>query len=135
MCQVAEKIKFCTCLENEAGSLKDYWALHRFNGSLENRLLGTPMLPTSIPGSIDLLNRKRLLCRVNEPDAFDCDLHPQEMDRLELHFSCPDQSGTGYIAYGFEYRGGRWVEHEYDFFDWKIKHEEEAWGGLDAAAR
>lgn len=129
MCQVLDKIKFCTCSE-PVEELENYWVLHRWVKDKYEYILGLPVMPYSIENpAVDLLNRDTLLKRFNEPDAFDIELQPKPKDRLQLTFKCDDSMG-GYITYGFAWKNGRWIEEEYDYFDWHNSFDEVQYGKL-----
>lgn len=44
MCQVSDKIKFCTCGAEETAELKNYWVLHR-PAELDFEIMGLPIMP------------------------------------------------------------------------------------------
>jgi hypothetical protein len=129
MCKVSEKIKFCSC-SSPLDKLKHYWVLHRFVAGKHEIVVGQPIFSAEIEESIDNLNKEVLLHRMNEPDAFDVDLGPKPKDRLLISLRCGDDA-YGYIHYGFRYsKNGKWVEEQYDTFEWMWRHEEAQFGKL-----
>ena len=54
------------------------------------------MLPVFIDPLIDLQNREIITNRLNEPDAFDLDLDPNEKDILELCFTIKGPQSLSY---------------------------------------
>ena len=78
---------------------------------------------------IELYNRDLLLKLVNIPATFDIEINPNPKDRLELSFSV----GTERLAYGFEYKYGRWELEEYDVFKWMAHHNDHLSGKIKNA--
>jgi hypothetical protein len=133
MCLVSGKIKFCTCSKDSKKNLRHYWVFHRFIKGKDHMVLGEPVMPYTFDNKeFDLSNRKLLLRRINEPDAFDVELRPKSGDRLQLSFFCKKNS-PGYIHYGFSFRKGKWVEETYDVFGWMEHHEESETGKIESA--
>ena len=133
MCQVSDKIKFCICNVKDINDLLHYWVFHSYNEDLDLMVMGQPIMPAQIDEETDMINKKALLKRVNERDAFDVELYPKEKDRLQLSFTCFELSDNGMIHYGFEFRNGRWEEEDYELFDWMMKHEERDFGEISPA--
>ncbi|GAA4334961.1 hypothetical protein GCM10023184_29430 [Flaviaesturariibacter amylovorans] len=125
MCQVSDKIKFCTCSNLEdINELDNYWVFHTYVKGKNVELVGEPLAPPSLITFDDAHNRRVLLERVNDPGAFDIPLHPKERDRLQVSFSVPEGGYKGILTYGFRSRKGKWVECEYESFDWYRRHDE-----------
>ena len=53
-------------------------------------------------------------------------------DLLQLSFAC-DTDSFSRLNYGFEYKGGKWIEVEYDAFAWMEHHEEQVSGEIKGA--
>lgn len=132
MCRVSEKIKFCTCSAPSIDSLKHYWVFYRKVKGKDIMVMGEPMSPYPINIADDQHNRNLLKLRVNEPDAFDIDLQPKTGDRLQVSFQCAN-AVEGYLHYGFKFEKGKWIEKEFDYFDWMTHHEEDKFGKLNPA--
>jgi hypothetical protein len=94
--------------------------------------MGETMLPFFIDPNTDFKNRENLIQRLNEPDVFDVDLHPQNKDRLQVSFSCPSATYNR-LTYGFVFKKGKWFPEEYDCLEWQWKHIEEHFGKMKNA--
>lgn len=130
MCKISDKLKLCTCAE-DIDEVAHTWSLYRYIKGREVLMIGEVVMPHFIDDKVDKLNKKALLELVNRPNIFDKPIELKSKDRLVLSFDCSALEGKeeapsyeSRIAYGFEYKSGVWIEKEYDFFDWKRKHEE-----------
>lgn len=106
MCNLSDKIKFCTC-SKDLSKEKHTWSFHRSINPYEMCLGIT--LGMSLDRKTFYENRAVLLLRLNEPHAFDVDLSPQENDYLLLAFTYNEKRGKECL--GFVFKNGRWVEH------------------------
>lgn len=127
MCEVSDKIKFCTCKAKSTERLKNYWVFSRFVEEDDFLLNGLILQPPFVDERMVEMNTAALLKRLNEPDAFDIDLSPKDNDRLLIVLTCKEHF-SGEAFHGFEYKEGKWVVCEYDTFEWDFKHREEKFG-------
>ncbi|GAA4334965.1 hypothetical protein [Flaviaesturariibacter amylovorans] len=138
MCRVSNQIKFCTCAKpDELAQLKSYWVFHSFDQDKGIHMMGRPLFPASIDLKDDAANKKILLVRINEPDAFDMPLSPKERDALIIVFEVPRQKGEymdhgSFVRYQFQFKAGKWVTHHYKYFEVECTHNEEKWGKVVA---
>ena len=59
----------------------------------------------------------KLLKMLNSGNCFDIELHHQEEDILELHFTInSDTYDSDYLAYAFVFKNYKWKETDYDLF-------------------
>lgn len=122
MCQVSDKIKFCTCDPDHIDFEGNHWI---FKTSREYdfgmTVIGTYMLPAIGDYMMTQHNKAAVSSRVNDPDAFDVDLHPQEGDRLLVVVVCHEHfDGAQHLE--FEYENGRWESCVYYPFGWSHIH-------------
>lgn len=75
-------------------------------------------------------NRDLLINRLNEPDAFDIDLKPQERDYLLLNFVCGDDETP--VQFGFIYSNNRWEVETTMLFFWEIESLKETMGCFES---
>lgn len=129
MCEISDKIKFCTCKAKSTERLKNYWVFHQYEEGRFDGIMGSCDPPMLMDEQMVQYNEETLLKRVNETDAFDVDLQPKSKDRLEIVLTCNEHFG-GDLHIGFEYKKGQWVACEYDLFEWTWKHTEDAFGKL-----
>jgi len=121
MCRVSNKIKFCTCKDGSLDRLKHYWIFHKYDKEWQVDVLGSMVEPFKLDAETNLYNEETLLKRVNEADAFDIDLHPEDKDRLEITISCSEKKDE-FLTYGFCFENGQWKPKEYDPFEWQWSH-------------
>ena len=129
MCEVSNKIKFCTCKAKSTERLKNYWVFHKYHKDRFDGIMGSCNLPLMVDENMVQYNEATILKRVNEADAFDVDLKPKNKDRLEIVLTCNEHFG-GDLHIGFEFKKGQWVPCEYNVFEWTWKHTEDAFGKL-----
>ena len=86
------------------------------------------MMPPFIDYKLEIYNRKLLLKRVNEVDAFDIDLHPKSKDRLQLTFTC--EMFYSPLNYGYSFNKGKWIEEEFHYLEWMWHHEKAEFGKI-----
>lgn len=135
MCKLRETLKLCTCDVPSVSALEHYWVLYRFDKAKDDMVIGRVMLPDRLAAEVEEYNRRLLLARLQEEDAFDVDLHPEEGDRLAITFACSEANASGRlvkktITYGYARTGGRWVEEPYDPLSWQWHHDRERFGEL-----
>ena len=125
MCEISDKIKFCTC-SSDVENLKHYWVLHRKSAKLDEMqfCVGTYMLPNEKAMAFLEINTTTLENRLNEEDAFDVDLELKNKDILEVVINNSSKNYEDRITYAFEYKKGKWKSIEYDFFELKNEFEE-----------
>jgi hypothetical protein len=138
MCKLSEKLKLCTCNARSVAALKHYWVLFRFDATKNRMVRGRVSLPDRLDAKVEAYNRRLLLARLQEADAFDVDLHPEEGDRLAITFQCSEAGASGrratkIITYGYAHKGGRWVEERYNPLSWQWHHDRERFGALRQA--
>jgi hypothetical protein len=119
MCTVSNHLKLCTCGELPE-EVKHYWALFRYVEGKEEVIMGSPIMPADIHPETNQLNRELLLRLLNEVNAFDKPIYPQEKDRLLISFDVDDVSR---LNYGFTYHENKWQQLPYDYFDWHTRHD------------
>ena len=129
MCKVGDKIRFCTC-STDAENKKAYWTFYKHQDDLAISVDGDLIMPLLLDPEVDHLNRSVLLQRINEKDAWDFDLAPKHLDRLSVTLTCKKDGEEGYITYGFEFdeSSNKFIECEYDAFDWLSNRTEEGSG-------
>lgn len=138
MCKLDERLKLCTCDVPSVSALEHYWVLYRFDEEKNHMVIGRVRLPDKLDAEVEAYNRRLLLARLQEEDAFDVDLHPKEGDRLAITFQCSEVDASGRrvkktITYGYARTGGRWVEEPYDSLSWEWHHDQERFGALRPA--
>ena len=134
MCIVSDKIKFCTCATEDVEKLKHFWKLYRFNNGNELICVGTPMIPTSIIDTSFKLNKKALLNRINEIDAFDVPLELQSKDLLEIVIN-NNIKGIDRFTYCFKFIKNKWKAVGADPFDLMNNYDEEQSGKIKSALK
>jgi hypothetical protein len=132
MCEISDKIKFCSCSVPSIESLKHYWVFHKIVKGKFLYIIGEPVWPHFLNKEIEKCNKAILLKRVNEIDAFDIQLNPKSKDRFQISIHCENPIDH-YIHYGFVFKQNRWVEYSYDAMKWMWRHEEENFGNIESA--
>lgn len=123
MCKVSTKLKLCSCNIEDITSLPHYWILHKRTGT-EQQIVGEAMLPIPLEKEIEAYNIKTLRQMLNAGNCFDVDLHHEEGDELEIHFSYKPVPGKylllpchgNYLVYVFVFKNGKWRKTSYDPF-------------------
>ena len=125
MCEISDKIKFCTC-SSDVETLKHYWVLHRKSANLDEMqfCVGTYMMPNEKAMAFLEINTTTLEKRLNESDAFDVHLELKNKDILEVVINNKSRNYEDQITYTFEYNKGKWKSIEYDFFELMNEYEE-----------
>lgn len=118
MCHPTPTLKLCTCAANERKKAAATWEFHRFVQEKDHFIIGTMVGPPPMALEEYQANSTQLATRLNQPDAFDVELHPQPNDRLLLSFRT--QKGT--YHYGFEFQNNQWNPIDYDPFSWARHH-------------
>jgi hypothetical protein len=118
MCEVSDKIKFCTC-SSDVEKLNHYWVLHRklTNPDEMQFCIGMYTLPNEKALKYLEINTTTLENRLNEPDAFDVVLELKNNDILEVVLNNRAKDYEDLIIYAFEYNDGKWKSIEYDTFE------------------
>ena len=127
MCEVGDKIKFCTCKAKSTERLKNYWAFSHFVDGDEARLNGLIVSPGFMDEKMGEMNDATLQKRLNKPDGFDIGFLPKENDRFLIVLTCKEHF-SGEAFHDFEYKAGKWTACEYDPIEWDWKHREEKFG-------
>ena len=125
MCEISDKIKFCSCT-GDVENLKHYWVLHRKAKNLEDIQIcvGTYMMPNEKAQAFLEINSTTLENRLNEADAFDVVLELKNKDILEVVINNKSENYEDQINYTFEFKKGKWKTIEYDFFELMNEYEE-----------
>lgn len=130
MCIVSDKIKFCTCINDDFEELPHYWLLFRFNKHKDLQYIGTTLMPLDFMQPNFKFNKATLLKRLNEPDAFDKEIEFKPKDQLKVVIN----NLLGYeerMEFGFKFKRGKWVAGECDSFELMNNYEQEAFGNFD----
>jgi hypothetical protein len=122
MCQVSDKIKFCTCSPEKLFQPGNYWVLYRYNKRKNISMIGETFLPYSIDIKQDEMNRQNLLDALNNTNSFDKPLEFQNGDLLLVSLKCGSEPGER-LDYGFHFNNGSWEEKIYSCFQWETKHD------------
>lgn len=122
MCIVSDKLKLCTCSDNELETLDHYWVYYGFVAGKEEYIVGMPLLPYELNADLTRVNYDTLLHLLNEQNPFDIAIDPKVADRLLLSFTCGE--ATERVYYGFQYNGTKWRQEAFDAFEWLSKHEQ-----------
>lgn len=134
MCNVSNKIKFCTCANGPIEKLKHYWILYRYDKGKEGFCMGMSMLPTSILDLSFEENQSTILNRLNESDAFDVPLKFKPKDILEIVIN---NTSIFYetFTYSFKFKNGKWLAEETDPFEIMNHYDEENSGKIKSALK
>ncbi len=125
MCEVSDKIKFCTCIDDtiDIEELNHYWVLHRYNKDKNDIVMGMPVLPNDLHPLFEI-NEEIVVQTLNTPEAFDKNMELKRRDRLEV-LLCSNTSGANDRFYNnFRYTGKIWKSIEPDCFDLMSRFEE-----------
>ena len=117
MCEISDKIKFCTC-STDVENLKHYWVLHRKikDKNLRNHVLGLLSCPSDKELDYFLINSATIENRLNESDAFDVPMNFINKDVLEVVINNKAENYGDCFSYSFEYKKGIWKSFESDCF-------------------
>ena len=117
MCIVSDKIKFCTCVDEEVEieSLDNYWILYRYNPDKFERIVGMFILPREDPSFFEL-NKESILKRLKESDAFDIPIVFKSRDRLLVSINNDNENIEEDMTYLFKFTRGKWKSIVYEPF-------------------
>ena len=123
MCEISDELKLCTC--SNAEELGNYWVLYRYNKDKNELIVGEILLPRIITLE-EIRNKDILLALLNKNNCFDFEYQPQNKDRLliSLQTNAEEDFEEESIAYGFEYRNGKWKIKDYETFEWYERYDE-----------
>ena len=118
MCEVSDKIRFCTCDPEQVDLEANHW-IFKTSRAYANGMtvIGSYMLPVIGDDSMLQSNEEIIAQRVNDPDAFDVDLQPRDGDRLLVVVVCREHFDDKQHL-EFEYDNGRWEHQVYYPFAW-----------------
>lgn len=116
MCQISDKIQFCTCANGSIEKLKHYWILHRYSKEKREMCMGSPIMPSDMIDLNFVENQSVLLERLNQADAFDQPMEFKPKDQLEIVINNTPNFQNA-ITYSFKYYKGKWSITETDPFD------------------
>ena len=116
MCKVSNKIKFCTCVDDniDIEELNHYWVLHRYNKDKNMNVMGEPIFPDNLHPMF-IINKALLIDTLNKPEAFDKNIGLKKGDRLEVVLC--NNSDNDSLYYNFKFTGKTWMPIESDSFD------------------
>jgi hypothetical protein len=125
MCVISNKIKFCTCVDDDIDieELNHYWVLHSYNKNKNLEVMGVPALPGFLNPLFDI-NEELLISTLNTPDAFDKDLALKRGNRLEIVLCNQSTAGEEALYFNFKYTGKIWKSIEADTFDLMSRFDE-----------
>jgi hypothetical protein len=116
MCEISDKIKFCTCVKGHYSKLPHYWLYYRVGEMNEFHCMGMPMTPFEYFVSDFKANEIKLAARLNESDAFDIPIMPKAGDRMEIVINNL-KSYKKRVVYSFRYKKRQWMIDGYDPFE------------------
>ena len=116
MCQISDKIQFCTCANGTVEKLKHYWILHRYSKEKREMCMGSPIMPSDMIDLNFVENQYVLLERLNQADAFDQPMEFKPKDQLEIVINNTPNFQNAF-TYSFKYYKGKWSITETDPFD------------------
>jgi hypothetical protein len=114
MCEITDQIKFCTCVKGHYSKLPHYWLYYRFGKKKENILMGTAIIPSYLSLPVYIENQFKLLGRLNNPDAFDVEIHPKDGDRREIVLNNLEKSRA---EFHFVFQDSSWDCENHDPFE------------------
>ena len=136
MCEINNKLKFCTCLEEKdiklielhkslekfqkkqiPGSKEPFsWVLFEYKGFEASDIMGLLKMPSDKIGFY--LTEEFVLQQLNLTDCFDFDYKPKEGDNLQVHFQ-DNKYSAEFLS--FIYRDENWEADSYYTFTEKIE--------------
>lgn len=128
MCQVSEKIKFCSCATKNAHNLKHYWVWHQYNKEKNLMIVGEVYLPNFIVDTHKKINKTTILNRLTETEAFDKVLEFKNKDILQIVLNNAPKNDT--LTYCFQFKNGTWKSIEYCYFSLVNNFDEKEHGKL-----
>lgn len=129
MCEVSNKIKFCTCADDniDIEELNNYWVLHRYNKDKNMDVMGEPILPYGLQPMFEI-NEEILVDILNSTEAFDKKIELKKGDKLEVVLCNNATAGRESFYYNFKYSGKTWKSIESDIFDLMSRFDEVSGG-------
>ena len=108
MCEVSEKLIFCTCLEKKEGDQligQHKWTLERYIGARESSLKGKIMRAST--DLDDEIHVDKVIEEMNSRNCFDFEYLPQERDcfHIDNGLDRPD-----YKYFSLIFKNGEWVK-------------------------
>jgi hypothetical protein len=135
MCTISDKLKFCTCSADEINTATEsYWQLYRFNPTAGRFIVGAAHRPSLWLDPNFKLNSQTVLNRLNEPDAFDKELHFERKDRLTVVIWLKKEDEEP-VTYTYKHTGRVWKEAEEDPYTLREQYDTEAEGCLEYALK
>ena len=132
MCEVSDKIKFCTCADVEnIYELDSYWVLHKFNPGDDDVLIGMMQPPTAFRDPNFKPNRNVILDRLNDGEAFDKPFKFEKKDRLEVVIKL---NGEQFFYY-FKFCGRKWIPIAEDAFELEVDFDVVKKGTIESATK
>lgn len=128
MCQVSDKIKFCSCATTNPRNLKYYWVWHQYNKDKNVMIVGEVFLPDYKSDKNKSYNKKTILKRLSEADAFDRVLDFKNKDVLEIALN--NEQNSNLITYCFQFKNGAWRNKEYHPFELESEYDEKEKGKI-----
>lgn len=128
MCEVSEKIKFCSCTTTNPRNLKHYWVWHQYNKDKNEMIVGLFFMPDFSIDKNKNYNKKTILKRLSEVDAFDKVLDFKNKDVLEIVLNNNPKSNT--ITYCFQFKNGTWKNKEQAPFELMNEFDEKEKGKI-----
>lgn len=128
MCQVSEKIKFCSCATTNPRNLKHYWVWHQYNKDKSIMIVGEIFMPDFNIDKNKNYNKKTILNRLSETDAFDTILDFKDKDVLEIVLH--NEQISYQITYCFQFLNGTWRNKKYCPFELESKFDEKEKGKI-----
>ena len=115
MCNISDKIKFCTCISEETKieELDNYWILYRLKESGLECLIGSFYLPDELAKNFES-NKKEILKRLKDIEAFDIPITFKNEDKLVIYLDQIRKNDFQDIIYSFTFKNGRWKYTQYD---------------------
>ncbi|QJP33354.1 hypothetical protein F0365_02475 [Nonlabens sp. Ci31] len=125
MCDVSDKIKFCTCVDKNTviEELDHYWVLHRYHKDKNLKVMGLPIFPDHLHPKFEI-NAQVVVRALNSADAFDQKMLLEKGDRLEVVLCNNATDIQDSFYYNFRYTGTVWESIEADYFDLMSRFDE-----------
>jgi hypothetical protein len=131
MCEVSDKIKFCTCVDDDIyiEELNHYWVLHRYSKDINLNVMGSPVLPDHLNPMFEI-NAEIVVNTLNTPEAFDKNIELKRGDRLEVALCNNSNDHNDMLYYNFKYTGKIWKSIKSDCFDLMSRFDEVSKGEI-----
>lgn len=130
MCQISDKIKFCSCSSTSIESLKHYWLLYRYEKQKDSFTLGLAMMPTYLKDQNFKINQSAILEKLNSEDGFDQIIDFNEKDIFEVGINHKDYETGQSFFYQFIFKKGKWHPTKLDPFELMNKYSDFLFGKL-----